>query len=57
MHVTEPRMGTFRVTMFASYQAGSTSRYAGSALCGYAENSPNSSFMTIGGFTPDAIRM
>jgi hypothetical protein len=57
LHVTEPRIGTLRVTMWSSYHVGSTVRYAGSAACGYAENSPKISFITTGGFTPDAIRM
>jgi hypothetical protein len=57
LHVTAPSSGTVRVTMCASYHAGSTFRYAGSSLRGYAENSPKTSFITIGGFTPEAIRM
>ena len=56
LQVTAPNSGTVRVWMCVSYHAGSTFRYAGSSLRGYASNSPKTFLIRTGGSTPDATR-
>ena len=50
-------MGTTRVSMCLDTHDGSIVRIAGSSASGRAANSPNTSFKTMGGFTPLATRM